>query len=547
MAKYVDHYAHRFTTEGAERAAAAFDQQGAAAGRNATRLRQYGELAEALSGRLEAAGTRGLGAVQSWLAVAGEMEQARVSFTTLLSDEKQAEAFVARLQEFAARTPFEFRGLQRQAKNLLAVGFSAEEIIPLLTDLGDAAGALGAGSAGIDRLVLAFGQMRAMGRPMGDDLRQIAQLGIPAQKILREAFSIPSGKDIASAGLTAEQAIKALRDYMRQKFGGGMAEQSKTLAGSLSNLADNLDLARNALGEPLVNSINASTAALTGMIGALKASSPATRATIAWTTLLGSSLLKAGGWALSAWRDYKQYTGILRIAENTKRSLTLATVRDTAAERTKAGVARTEAGAISQVERAAVKCTRAKNSMAGAGLAGMGGKAMGFQGLMGGGILGGAAAAGGGLLVGSVGAGLMSRTGAEGWGAAGLGAGTAAVGAAQGYALAGPMGAVVGSLVATSTALYSFAAETNRLTRDWEKRTGLKRITEEEAAKPVTRTEIAASFAAMTPEQRAHRAQQLAAKSRTTAGGNVQATVTMTIPGSQVITQQALSAHAALR
>lgn len=384
MARFVDEYEHKFSSTGASAASAAFDKQGEAAGRNAAKLKQYGEFAEAMGGRIEAAGDQGLGAVKSWLGVAGEVEMARVSFTTLLKNEAQAEQFVGKLQQFASRTPFEFQGLQQQAKRLLAVGYTADEIIPMLTDLGDSAGALGAGSVGIDRMVLAFGQMRAKGKPMGDDLRQLMEIGIPAGKVLREAFNVPMGKDLASAGITAQQAEDALRSYMRSMHGGGMEKAAKTLSGGLSNLADNAFLLKNAMGEPLVDSVNASAQALSGMMGTLQGMSPAARGAVAWTALLGSAVAKGGGWAIGAWRDYKQYTGILKIAENTKRGLERATVADTAAERTKTGVARAEAGAIGQVERAAVKATRAKNSLAGSG-AGMGSwmtGGLGFGGLM---------------------------------------------------------------------------------------------------------------------------------------------------------------------
>jgi tape measure domain-containing protein len=462
MSRYVDEYSHRFTTEGASAAARGFDQQGEAAGRNASRLKAYGELAEAMGGRIEAAGDRGLGAVRSWLGVAGEMEMAQTSFTTLLKSQDEAQKFVGKLQQFAASTPFEFQGLQQQAKRLLAVGYSAEEIIPMLTDLGDSAGALGAGAVGIDRMVLAFGQMRAKGKPMGDDLRQLMEIGIPAEKILREAFNVPVGKDLASAGITAKQAEDALRSYMRSMHGGGMDKAAKTLSGSLSNLADNAFLLKDAMGQPLAGSVNLGAQALSGMMGVLQDMSPAARATISWTTLLGSATLKAGGWALGAYRDYKQYTSILDIAKASKAGLEKATRSDAAAERMKAGVAKTEAGAISEVEKAAVKATRAKNSLAGSG-AGMGSwltGGLGFGGLM------------------------KSNAGAALSGGLGAGAALSSVTLAAGTA-------VLGWEVGSAISKY-LDAQTGYIDKGADFLTPAARRITEEAARPITAADVAA-------------------------------------------------------
>ena len=531
--RYVDDYTHRFGAEGVEEAARAFDRQGDAAERNAARLRAWGELAQAMGPRIEALGDRGLSAARSWLGMAGEMEQARVAFTTLLGSGDQAAKFVSQLQEFAARTPFEFRGLQQQAKRLLAQGFGVEEIIPMLTDLGDAAGALGAGAEGIDRLVLAFGQMRAMGKPMGDDLRQIAQLGIPAQKILRDAFNIPPGKNVADAAITAEQAIGAIRRYMREHYGGGMEAQSKTLAGSLSNLADQADLLKNTLGEPLVGSVNAATQATERMLEGLRGMSSEARAAVGWTTMLGGAALKAGGGVLSAWRDLRQYRAILQLTNISKQQLAAATGKDIAAERAKAGVARGEAAAISEVEKAAVGATQAKLRLAGATGKGLTG-GLGWGGLM------------------------TAPAGAALTGGAGLGAAAAATSIIS-AAAAGIIGWEIGKAV--SDWLESYKVFIDRETGekvgykeaagDWlERNLPMGRLEtgaeiRERAGKAVTGSEIAAGFAAMTPEQKARRARELAAKTAVLPGGDLQ--VTVTVPGQQVVTQQALANHAALR
>ena len=72
-------------------------------------------------------------------------ETSQVAFKTLLGSAAGAEQMLKGLQQFAASTPFEFEDLQKSARNMLAFGFSAEQILPMLRKVGDAVSALGGG------------------------------------------------------------------------------------------------------------------------------------------------------------------------------------------------------------------------------------------------------------------------------------------------------------------------------------------------------------------------------------------------------------------
>ena len=97
----------------------------------------------------------GLGAVA--VRSAAQMEQTEKAFTTLLKSADLAKDFSAELERFAAATPFELPGLLNASKRLLAFGFSAQQVIPILTAIGDSAAALGMGEEGISRLTTAIG------------------------------------------------------------------------------------------------------------------------------------------------------------------------------------------------------------------------------------------------------------------------------------------------------------------------------------------------------------------------------------------------------
>lgn len=168
-------------------------------------------------------------------------EQASIAFETMLGPQK-ARSMLEDLADFAANTPFELQGLESSTQKLIAMGFEAEECIPLLTSIGDAASGLGAGQAGIDQITRALGQMNAKGKVSAEEMMQLTETGIPAWQYLADVISngdIPTAMQMVTNGaVDADTAIQALQDGMNRDFGGMMSKQAQTLTGVLSNMAD---------------------------------------------------------------------------------------------------------------------------------------------------------------------------------------------------------------------------------------------------------------------------------------------------------------------
>lgn len=168
-------------------------------------------------------------------------EQASIAFETMLGPQK-ARSMLEDLADFAANTPFELQGLESSTQKLIAMGFEAEECIPLLTSIGDAASGLGAGQAGIDQITRALGQMNAKGKVSAEEMMQLTETGIPAWQYLADVISngdIPTAMQMVTNGVVdADTAIQALQDGMNRDFGGMMFKQAQTLTGVLSNMAD---------------------------------------------------------------------------------------------------------------------------------------------------------------------------------------------------------------------------------------------------------------------------------------------------------------------
>lgn len=223
-------------------------------------LNGAGEAASSLAGIAKGAliAAVGIGSVTEALGAAkhafidynAELEQTRVAFTSMLHSAEAADKMLADLQKFAAETPFEMPGVRTAAQQLIAFGYEADEILPTLTALGNAASGLGRGQDGFNHLAFVFGQIRTTGKLMGQDVMQLAQLGVPVKDILAKNLGLAKDElsRIGELGIDADVAIQALIDGMNERFPDMMKKQSETFEGILSNIKDNLGQAFGGIG-----------------------------------------------------------------------------------------------------------------------------------------------------------------------------------------------------------------------------------------------------------------------------------------------------------
>lgn len=170
-----------------------------------------------------------------------KLEQARIGFTSMLGSAEKADAFLQQLQDFAKTTPFEFPELVTASQRMLAFGFEAKDVQPLLTAVGSAAAAMGSGSSGVDQITKALGQMKAATVVQAGELNQLTEAGVPAFDILAKATGKTTGevKKLVSEGKIASDVfINAFKEWAAANFGDMMEKQSHTFQGALSNIKD---------------------------------------------------------------------------------------------------------------------------------------------------------------------------------------------------------------------------------------------------------------------------------------------------------------------
>jgi tape measure domain-containing protein len=183
--------------------------------------------------------------------VASTREANRISFSTLLGGDKQANEYLNSLTDFASVTPFAYDELTNISKVLLAYGYKQEELLPLLEKVGDAGSALGMSSEDMKYVATSLGRMQTTDKTTLEYLNPLLERGIDVWGYLAEA----SGKtkkevqEMVHDGLVpGGEAAKAIADYMGVDFAGNMEKQAQTYAGLVSTLGDAQTELDNAMG-----------------------------------------------------------------------------------------------------------------------------------------------------------------------------------------------------------------------------------------------------------------------------------------------------------
>lgn len=185
-----------------------------------------------------------------------EFELQRVALGAIIKDGYEASKMFEQIKVAAVKSPFEIKDLVSYTKQLAAYKIETKDLFATTMQLADISAGLG---VGMERLVLAFGQIRATGYLRAAEVRQLTEAGIPIVEELAEKLSAVRG-ELVSAGdvmqMISERAIsfgmvKEVFDDMTSAGGTFykmQEKQAETLAGQWSNLKDTLSIMYDEIG-----------------------------------------------------------------------------------------------------------------------------------------------------------------------------------------------------------------------------------------------------------------------------------------------------------
>lgn len=175
------------------------------------------------------------------MALADALAEVQVGFETMLGSADAAKKMMDDIKEFAIKTPFETFDVVTQAQRMLTYGWKPGEVLRDLERIGNVAAATGKGAEGIERIVLALGQIRMKGKLSAEELNQLAEAGVKAREYIAKGLgvSVPQAMKMVEKGMIdANKAIDLILKGM-DEFAGQMDKTAnKTVKGLWSQIKE---------------------------------------------------------------------------------------------------------------------------------------------------------------------------------------------------------------------------------------------------------------------------------------------------------------------
>lgn len=270
-----------------------------------------------------------VGALQGYVnklaSIRGEFELNQRSLQTILQNKQEANEVWNKTVDLAVRSPFRVKELVSYTKQLAAYRIESDKLFETNKMLADVSAGLG---VDMQRLILAFGQVKSAEFLRGTELRQFTEAGIPMLAELSRYLSEVNGRAISTAQVfdMISKRMVTFADveevFKRMTTAGGtfynMQEiQSDTLRGQMSNLKDSVDIMLNDIGEATEGTMKNVVGVVKTIVDNWEAMIPVLKALIAAFAIYKITVLSSSKTMLT----WARLTGVATTAGATQLSL----------------------------------------------------------------------------------------------------------------------------------------------------------------------------------------------------------------------------------
>lgn len=214
-----------------------------------------GQLARAMAAVFSVSAIKGY--VNKLMQIRGEFELQQRSLQVLLQNKDEANALWDKTVALAVKSPYTTKQLVTATKQLAAYRVESEKLYETNKMLADVSIGLG---VDMNRLILAFGQVKAANFLRGTELRQFSEAGVNMLDELAKRFTALEGRAV-SVGEVFERVSKRMVSFADVEavfktitseggtFYQMQEKQSETLKGMMLNLRDSYELMLNDIGK----------------------------------------------------------------------------------------------------------------------------------------------------------------------------------------------------------------------------------------------------------------------------------------------------------
>lgn len=180
----------------------------------------------------------------------GKMQQLQVALSTILQSKSKADALLAEITEFAKKTPFNLDDVATGAKQLLAYGSSADNVVKELSMLGDVASGL---QIPLGSLIYLYGTLRVQGRAYWRDIQQFQGRGVNVVEEMAKNLGVTQDqikKLVEEGKIGFKDVEKAFQSMTSEggKFNNMLENSSGTWPQRIANIEDTLFTKMNEFG-----------------------------------------------------------------------------------------------------------------------------------------------------------------------------------------------------------------------------------------------------------------------------------------------------------
>lgn len=185
-----------------------------------------------------------------------EIETYLTRLETLTGSSEEAQKVLNQIKKDALKTPFDVKSLTQAESLLLSTGLSADQSRGDILALGDAIAASGGGNEELQRMAVNLQQIKNVGKASALDIKQFAYAGVDIYGLLADSLGI-SREEASKMTVTYDMLSTALQKASQKggKYYGAMDKQSKTYAGSMSNLKEAIDVFKGEIAKGLFNAL----------------------------------------------------------------------------------------------------------------------------------------------------------------------------------------------------------------------------------------------------------------------------------------------------
>ena len=196
------------------------------------------------------------GLVKRVAEMTGYFQKQEVALEGILGSAAKANSVIQSIKIQALKSPFTTEQIVGNVKQIAAYGIPAEDLVPTAKMLGDLSSGLG---VDMNRLILAYGQVKSAAVLRGQELRQFTEAGVPMVQKLADKFTELNGRLVTTGEVfeliskrqvSFEMVAEVLRDMTSEggQFYNMQENVMETLYGQIGKLKDMWSLSLNDIG-----------------------------------------------------------------------------------------------------------------------------------------------------------------------------------------------------------------------------------------------------------------------------------------------------------